>query len=206
LKNYISNEKHELEREKHEHRKQAERLAGRFGTELLDEDEALAYAAMLSQEALEAEEKKRRESHSTSVADDETVTPKSSVRGQSSSPNTEGDDELDADIAEAIRLSLNENPGPATYELSSTPPSAFDIPIKYAKGKKSASPRSKASPSRKGKMAAGSSNEKELSDLEFAMQLSLAEEASRKEAEASADDQFPPLSPMAGAKGKGRMF
>jgi hypothetical protein len=194
-----------LDREKHERRKQAERLAGRFGTELLDEEEALAYAAMLSQEALEAEEKKRRESQSTSTTGNENVTPESSV-GRSSSPTLKGDDELDADIAEAIRLSLNDSPGPVYHEPSSMPPSAFDIPIKYAKGKKTSSPRSKAGPSTKGKAVAGSSKESELSDLEFAMQLSLAEEASRKEAEASAEDQFPPLSPVAGAKGKGRML
>lgn len=38
------------------------------------------------------------------------------------------------------------------------------------------------------------------------MQLSLAEEASRKEADADEEDMFPPLSPVAGAKGKGRML
>jgi hypothetical protein len=205
LKNYIANEKFELDREKHERRKQAERMAGRFGTELLDEDEALAYAAMLSQEALEEEEKKRRESQSTAGMNSGKVTPDSIVVDQSSSPKLKGDDELNADIAEAIRLSLNDSPGPVMYKPGSTPPSAFDIPIKYAKGKKVSSPRSTASP-RKGKAAAGSSNDKELSDLEFAMQLSLAEEASRKEAEISADDQFPPLSPVAGAKGKGKMW
>jgi hypothetical protein len=203
LKNYIANEKYELEREKIERRKQDERLAGRFGTELLGEDEALAYAAMLSQESLEAEEKRRQESESCSVLSSETVTPEPSLVGQPSSPNLKGDDELDAEIAEAIRLSLGESPGFALYEPSSTPPSAFDIPIKYAKGKKASSPRSKDSPSRKGKAAAGASNEKELSDLEFAMQLSLAEEASRKEIE---EDQFPPLSPAAGSKGKGRLL
>jgi hypothetical protein len=205
LKNYIANEKYELDREKHERRKQAERMAGRFGTELLDEDEALAYAAMLSQEALEEEEKKRLDSQSTVGMGNGTVTPEASVVGQFSSPDLKGDDELDADIAEAIRLSLNDSPGPAMDEPSSTPPSAFDIPIKYAKGKKTSSPWSTASP-RKGEAAAGSSNDKEMSDLEFAMQLSLAEEASRKEAEISADDQFPPLSPVAGAKGKGKMW
>lgn len=200
LKNYIANEKHELEREKAERRKQAERMAGRFGTELLEEDEALAYAALLSQESLEAEEKRRRESES-SIYSSDTITPEPSIAGMSSSPpNIKNDDEFDADIAEAIRLSLNDSPG--MYEPSSTPPSAFDIPIKYAKGK---SPRSKDSPTRKGKAAAGASNEKELSDLEFAMQLSLAEEASRRDAEVG-DDEFPPLSPVAGAKGKGRLF
>jgi hypothetical protein len=208
LKNYIANEQHELDREKHERRKQAERMAGRFGTELLgDEDEALAYAAMLSQETLEAEEKRRRESESVDAAGSENITPEPSIMGHSSSsPNLKGDDELDADIAEAIRLSLHDSPGPVLYEPSSTPPSAFDIPIKYAKGKKMSSPYSKNSPSRKGKAVAGASNENELSDLEFAMQLSLAEEASRKEAESSGEDQFPPLSPVAGAKGKGRLL
>jgi len=202
LKNYIANEKFELERENVERRKQAERMAGRFGTELLAEEEALAYAAMLSQESLEAEEKRRRESESSALSS-ETVTPEPSIVGMSSSPNIKGDDELDADIAEAIRLSLNDSPG--MYEPSSTPPSAFDIPIKYAKGKKLSSPRAKDSPSRKGKAAAGASNEKEMSDLEFAMQLSLAEEASRRDAEAG-QDEFPPLSPVAGAKGKGRLL
>jgi hypothetical protein len=192
LKNYIANEQHELDREKHERRKQDERMAGRFGTELLGEEEALAYAAMLSQETLEAEEKRRRDS--------EILPPEPSVVGHSSSPDLKGDDELDADIAEAIRLSLSDSS--ATYEPSSTPPSAFDIPIRYAKGKKTASPRVKNSPSRKGKGAAGASNEKELSDLEFAMQLSLAEEASMRDA---GEEEFPPLSPVADGKGKGRL-
>ncbi|KAF1919568.1 hypothetical protein BDU57DRAFT_546198 [Ampelomyces quisqualis] len=206
LKNYIANEKYELEREKHERRKQAERIAGRFGTELLDDDEALAYAAMLSQETLEAEEQRRRDSESSALSID-TVTPEPSVAEQCSSSNLKGDDELDADIAEAIRLSLNESPGPAIFELSSTPASAFEIPIKYAKSKKTlSSPRSKSSPFCKGEAAVpGPSKEKELSDLEFAMQLSLAEVASRKEAENDPDEQFPPLSPAAGTKGKGRM-
>lgn len=203
LKNYIANEAYELERDKIERQKQAERLAGRFGTELLGEEEALAYAALLSQESMEAEEKCRRESEASLLSSDN-ITPEPSVVGMSSSPNVKDDDELDADIAEAIRQSLNDNPG--MYEPSSTPPSAYDIPIRYAKGKKASSPRARESPSKKGKAAAaGASNEKELSDLEFAMQLSLAEEASRKEI-GSGDDEFPPLSPVAGAKGKGKQF
>lgn len=201
LQNYIANETFELEREKIERQKQSERLAGRFGTELLDEDEALAYAAMLSQESMEADAQRRRASEASAALSSATVTPEASVLGQSLSPVLNGDDDLDADIAEAIRLSLNDSPG--MYEPASTPPSAFDIHIKYAKGKKSsASPRIKDSLSRKGKAAAGSSSQAELSDLEFAMQLSLAEEQSRKDAE----DAFPPLSPAQGGKGKGRMW
>jgi hypothetical protein len=205
LKDYIANEQFEMDRDRQERRQQADRLAGRFGTELLSEDEALAYAAMLSQESMEAEEQRRRESELSSALSSGSVTPEPSVVDHSSSPVLKDDSELDADIAEAIRLSLNENPESGAYEMSSTPPAAFDIPIKYAKGKKTASPRSRTNTPKKGKTAAGASNENELSDLEFAMQLSLAEEQSRKEIE-EADDQFPPLSPAPGGKGKERMF
>jgi hypothetical protein len=204
LKGYIANEKYEVEREKHERRKQADRMAGRFGTELLSEEEALAYAAMLSQETLEAEEQRRRESDVSFAVSSDTITPEPSLVDQSSSPDIKGDDELDADIAEAIRLSLNDSPSSGLFNASSSPPSAFDIPIKYAKGKKTGSPRSRNSTPKKGKAAAGASNETELSDLEFAMQLSLAEEQSRKELEAG--DEFPLLSPAAGGKGKGRLL
>jgi hypothetical protein len=205
LKGYIANEKYEVEREKRERRKQADRMAGRFGTELLGEEEALAYAAMLSQESLEAEEQRRRESDVSLALSSDTITPEPSLVDQSSSPDIKGDDELDADIAEAIRLSLNDSPSSGLFNASSSPPSAFDIPIKYAKGKKTGSPRSRNSTPKKGKAAAGASNETELTDLEFAMQLSLAEEQSRRELD-EAGDEFPPLSPAAGGKGKGRLL
>jgi hypothetical protein len=199
LKNYIANEQFELERDRQERHKQAEHLAGRFGTEMLSEEEALAYAAMLSQEAMEAEEQRRIEREMITLRSD-TATPEPIVQGPSSSSVVENDEELDADIAEAIRLSLNDSQGPDMFASTSTPPSAFDIPIKYAKGKKPSPSRSqKDTPE---KTMAGSSIENEMSDLEFAMQLSLAEEQSRKDAE----DAFPPLSPAAGSKGKGRMW
>ncbi|KAF2855714.1 hypothetical protein T440DRAFT_385865 [Plenodomus tracheiphilus IPT5] len=206
LNSYIADEQFELERDNLERQKQAERLAGRFGTELLSEEEALAYAAMLSQESMEAEAERRLNSESNAAIRSDTITPEASVVGSSSSPAIKNDDELDADIAEAIRLSLNTSPGSGMYDPSTTPPSAFEIPIKYAKSKKSnASSRSKNSSAKKGKALAGSSNESELSDLEFAMQLSLVEEQSRMDAE----DAFPPLSPIQGSgggKGKGRMW
>lgn len=206
LNTYIADEQFELERDELERQKQAERLAGRFGTELLNEDEALAYAAMLSQESMEAEAQRHRDSENSATCSSDTITPEASIIGSSSSPALKNKDELDADIAEAIRLSLNTVSASGQYEPSTTPPSAFEIPIKYAKSKKSnASPRSKNSPAFKGKAPAGSSNQSELSDLEFAMQLSLAEEQSRQDVE----DAFPPLSPVHGSgsgKGKGRMW
>jgi hypothetical protein len=213
LKDYIANEKYELERDKEERERQANRLAGRFGVDLLNnEDEALAYAAMLSQESLADEERKRKESEESSAVSSDTVTPEPSVHGQSTTP-TNNEEGLDADLAEAIRLSLQDNSASSVYGAES--PAAldsifdvpyetpFDIPIKYAKGRKSPT-GAKGTP--KGKKAgAGSSKDTELSDLEFALQLSLAEEQSRKEAE----DEFPPLSPTpngGNGKGKGRMI
>jgi hypothetical protein len=180
LKDYIANEKFELEREKQERSRHADRLAGRFGVDLLgSEDEALAYAAMLSQESLE-EEKRRRESESSSAVSSVTATPPSSVHH---------DDELDADLAEAIRLSLQDSPAHLPNNES---------PVKYVKGRKSSLSTSTTW------TAPESSQNGELSDLEFALQLSLAEEESRK----TAEDEFPRLSPTkgSGGKGKGRML
>ncbi|KAJ4301565.1 hypothetical protein N0V90_003658 [Kalmusia sp. IMI 367209] len=196
LKNYIDNEKHELEREKVERRKHADRLAGRFGIDLLgSEEEALAYATMLSQEAMQSEEAR---------LSSDTVTPEPSIRAQSSSPTMATDPDLDADIAEAIRLSLQDSPASGVYGSNSPAPNDdWDIPVKYAKGKKTP-PRSKGSPTGPSKASGASSSGKdaELSDLEFALQLSLAEEQSRNEIEGH---EFPPLSPRAGAgKGKGK--
>lgn len=62
-------------------------------------------------------------------------------------------------------------------------------------------------PSGKAKASDGSSNADEMSDLEFALQLSLAEEQSKKDADTN---DFPPLSPTprynGTGKGKGKML
>jgi hypothetical protein len=201
FKGYIENEKFELEREKIQRQKQAERKAARYGTELLeDEDEALAYALLLSQENAEAEEKKRRESEFIELSRQDTIKP--SVQSSSNNDINTIEEDLDPEIAEAIRLSLAGGNGSDPFWSDSTEPSPFDIPIKYTKGKKSASNSPWGTPAKHGKGAGGSSNGNELSDLEFAMQLSLAEEQSRKEME---EDQFPALSPRpGGGKGKGK--
>jgi hypothetical protein len=203
LKDYIANEKYELEREKEERRKRTERLAGRFGIDLLgNEDEALAYATLLSQEALELDEKKRRQSESSSALSSETITPEPSVNGIAAVPT---DDEMDEDMREAIRLSLQENDAACFHTGSPISGSGFDIPIRYAKNRKSSpkrSPRKTPSPPLDGSAAGGSGRPNELSDLEFALQLSLAEERSRREM-LGESEEFPPLSPSPGAKGKG---
>ncbi|KAK5121776.1 hypothetical protein LTR85_004651 [Meristemomyces frigidus] len=205
LKDYIASEKHDLDREKKQRQKDAQRFAGRFGTELLDgsEEEMLAYAAMLSQETLEQETLRRSSdtstAASTAVSTDHstwatgTATPAGSLSPHIATPKT--DAELDADLAEAIRQSLAASPTKGGY----------DIPIRHAKprGRKPSSARAspKVSP-----LLAGTSKATEMSDLDFALQLSLAEEQSKKEA----SEAFPALSSpgggnVRGGKGKAKM-
>ncbi|KAF2747914.1 hypothetical protein M011DRAFT_402069 [Sporormia fimetaria CBS 119925] len=183
IESYIESEKYELEREEKEQRQQAARLAGRFGVDLLDnEDEALAYATLLSQEALANDELRRREVEAKNARTEAVPAAPASVPM---------DEEVDPDIAEAIRQSLE-----VSSPVSRSPSPIFDIPVKIAKTQKGSSSKAKASG------AAGMSTEEELSDLEFAIQLSLAEEQSRKEL--LGEDEFPPLSPSPGDKGKGK--
>jgi hypothetical protein len=194
LKDYIANEKFELDREKDQKRKEAQRFAGRFGTHLLDgsEEEMLAYAAMLSQEALEQDNKRRTSETSTAVSSADHVTPTGSSSPVESTPKT--DEELDADVAEAIRQSLAD---------SSPSPASFNIPIRQgkAKGRKPSPPRTSPGPS---PSLGGASRANELSDLDFAIQLSLAEEQSKADAGVAQRDEFPALGGRAGGKGKGR--
>lgn len=192
LKDYIANERYELDREKEQRKKDSQRFAGRFGTELLDgsEEEMLAYAAMLSEETLQEENHRRASDTSTAVSSTEATgnaTPIGSPSPVHSTPKT--DEEIDADMAEAIRQSL----------ASSSDGGGFGIPIKQAKpkGRKSSTP---ARSPRQSPYLAGSSKASEMSDLDFAIQLSLAEEQSKKDA---ASDALP--APSSGnGKGKGK--
>ena len=199
LKDYIANEKFELDREKEQKRKEAQRFAGRFGTGLLDgsEEEMIAYAAMLSQESLERENKRRVSDTSAAVSTDQSTlatgnaTPTGSVSPVESTPKT--DEELDADVAEAIRQSLASSPSP----------SPFDVPIKQAKTKVRKPSPARDSP-RSSPLVACSSKANELSDLDFAIQLSLAEEQSKQESTPAKADEFPALSPSVHGSGKGK--
>nr|OQO15949.1 hypothetical protein B0A51_18620 [Rachicladosporium sp. CCFEE 5018] len=200
VKDYIANEKLELEREKQQRRKETHRFAGRFGTELLDgsEEEMIAYAAMLSQETHE-QEQVRRSSDTTSATDSAAVASSDALTpAQSPSPRAiipKSDEEFDADVAEAIRLSL----------AASNAAAPFDIPIRKAKtkgGKKSAS--NKTSPQSSPTTIAGSSGGVELGDLDFAIQLSLAEERSRTDAAVNGNGRAVSGDLVSG-KGKGRL-
>lgn len=200
---FIADEAAELERERLEKRKKEERLRGRFGVELLEgasDEEMLAYAAMLSQESHELEMVRRASDPSaaseTAWSSSSAVTPVQTPSPQRSSPPTTSplaaQEELDPDIAEAIRLSLAAESGPRGGE----------IPIRQAKQKgkrKSSSAVGSWSPAA---LAAGGSGgakrDEELDDLEFALRLSLAEEQSRADAGSGDADEW-----VAG-KGKGR--
>ncbi len=186
IKDYISNERFEMERDKVVRQKEKERLTGRFGTNLLgegaSEEEMLAYATMLSEEAFSSDQQKRVEDPGSSP-----VLPPSRSQGQN---NT------DAELEEAIRLSLLDS-----EQASSSPADEFNIPIKYAKSSKQGTP----SKSTKAGSSKAQAEKHEVDDLEFAMQLSLAEEQSRL----AMDEDFPALSPASssgseGRKGKGK--
>lgn len=216
LKDYIANEKFELEREKEQRKKDSARFAGRFGTEMLDgsEEELLAYAAMLSQESLEQDNLRRASDASTAVSSGGKVTPTGtgsvttgSVGTPATKPTPKSDDELDADMAEAIRQSLASSPSGNAYE----------IPIRKAKGKgRRGSPNQASPPKQQGSPGllgrASGSKAEEMSDLEFAMQLSLAEEESKRafDGGGAGEDGYPALSPSGEhdrlAKGKGRVL
>ncbi|MCJ1304574.1 hypothetical protein MMC08_007387 [Hypocenomyce scalaris] len=201
LKEYIANERLELEREKEHKRKEEERLAGRFGVDLLgpgaSEDEILAYATLLSEEALVTDEQRKKSESEGSTGENVMV----DVVNAPTPPQSVNDREDDTDIAEAIRLSLQE-----ADTTSGTENSFFtDIPIRYAKSRKFPS-----STSADQGIGAGSSRDPEAEDLDFALQLSLAEERSKRQR--GAVEEFPVLAKSSSSsptqtgssKGKGK--
>ena len=181
LKDYIINEKLELEREKRNKREEQKRLAGRFGVDLLgpgaSDDEILAYATMLSEETALSDRLSRMnvgEGESSDTITEEAVASLASSAAQ---------DDLDDDIAKAIRLSLQENSNALPDAIGNA--DAHEYPVKYAKVR-----RNKASPSGSPPRSDAYTSSPEadqafqvpqhgLDDLEFALQLSQAEEDSR---------------------------
>ncbi|KAI9723938.1 MAG: hypothetical protein M1812_000656 [Candelaria pacifica] len=202
LKEYIANEKLELENQKRVSKREAERLTGRFGVDLLGKDaseaEILAYATMLSEESL-AQDVERRQSESSqgSISDKVwhrgSVISDDSMTGQSLAGLLDEREDDDASIAEAIRLSLLNGDDPGLQASSVT----RNASIKYTEGRQR--PSSPSPPT--SNTGRGSSQPTLEADLDFALQLSLAEEQSR-------NDIFPTLvgshSSTSSAKGKGK--
>jgi F-box-like len=221
LAEYIENEKLELVREKEYRKKERERLAGRFGVGLLDsEEEVLAYARMLSEETFRADEERKRSevegqndeiagSSDGDVWSSETATPEGSAVGWSSALGasspvaaaTSTQTEMDLDMAEAIRLSLLNEPshGSSSDNALAFPPkntSLDTFPIRYVTRR---SPSS--SPSRGTKAAVVAVAGAGDLDLEHALRLSLMESGEKEEFPVLGKDGNPA---GAGEKGKGK--
>ncbi|KAK5310941.1 hypothetical protein LTR70_009124 [Exophiala xenobiotica] len=168
LRDYITDERLELEREKTVKKKEQERLVNRFGTGLLGEgateEEMLAYAAMLSEESHVSDEARRQASPP--------------MKQSSSSVQPEEAQAMDAELEEAIRLSLLDT------EVAAESPQTtdFDVPIRLGKKSRHGTPSKtkQASPSSSKPVRSASDD-----DLEFALQLSMAEQESRRIADES---------------------
>ena len=199
LMDYIATEQEDLRQEKLRRNREEARLLGRFGVGLggLTDEEALKYAELVSAEAFQKDEERRMSDAMSgeSVGDwsSATATPEGSVM-RSSSPQYKTDDELESDIEKAIRLSLLDG-----VDESGSPPRAsgsgcYDIPIVYKQKKLRRSASSSPSTSQASRSRA--KPPVAADDLEFALQLSLAEERSR------GDGEYPALESK--GKGKGR--
>ena len=185
LRDIIADERLELESEKTNKRKEQDRLASRFGTSLLgegaSEEEMLAYATMLSEESYTSDAIKRYPSPPSEAP----ATPTDASRVA----------EQDAELDEAIRLSLLDTD--AAYESSQS--TNFDVPIRYGRKSKHSTPS---------KPVLGSSSQtmrsKSEEELEFALQLSKAEEESKLFAD---EHEFPTLAKSnsgSSVEGKGK--
>ncbi|KAI1776974.1 hypothetical protein F4818DRAFT_365672 [Hypoxylon cercidicola] len=231
VQGYIAAEAEELRNEQQHQAREQARLRSRFGVGLgdLTEEEAIRYAEMVSQEAFLADEQRRASASDTGSAADfdttsssgSTITPDPSVTGPSplaasSSAHNDATDESDYElqIQAAIRLSLLEGVNDMGASPRASSSGEYDIPItiKERRGKRSSSssPSSSHTPIVKRAESPGpaESSSKPIvdADLEFALQLSLAEEESRKASLAALDgeDEFPSLGGSGLGKGKGR--
>ncbi|KAI0840772.1 hypothetical protein F5Y06DRAFT_229948 [Hypoxylon sp. FL0890] len=232
VKGYIAAEAEELRNEQQHKAREEARLRSRFGVGLgdLTEEEAIRYAEMVSQESFLLDEQRRTSASDTGSAADfdttsssgSTVTPDPSVTGPSplatsSTTHNEATDENDYEhqIQTAIRLSLLEgvNGMGRSPRASSSGECDTPITIKEEQGimSSSSSPLSNLTPIVKPaesiNSVAASSQAVADDDLEFALQLSLAEEESRKSTFAALgnmDEEFPTLGGSGLGKGKGR--
>ncbi|KAI0852979.1 hypothetical protein F5Y00DRAFT_226496 [Daldinia vernicosa] len=233
VEDYIAAEAEELRSEQRQKEREQARLRSRFGVGFgdLTEEEALRYAEMVSQESFLLDRQRRISTSDTGSAADfdttfssgSTVTPDPSVTdlsppvaSSSADNNTADESDYERQIQAAIRLSLMEgvNDTGSSPRASSSGEYAAPITIKDKRIKKSSFSSSPSSshtpvvkPSESSSFAATSSNLVVDDDLEFALQLSLAEEESRKASMAAleyVDDEFPTLGGSGLGKGKGK--
>ncbi|KAI1852503.1 hypothetical protein JX266_002681 [Neoarthrinium moseri] len=233
VKGYIAAETEELRLEQEHKAREQTRLRARFGVGLADltEEEALRYAEMVSQESFLLDEQRRTSASDTGSAFDttstsgrslDTVTPDPSVSGvtppaastsaAAHAPDDESDYELQ--IQQALRLSLLEGVNDAGQSPREHSSESYEFPVMYKekRGKRSPStPSSSQTPvvQRAGSSGAAAEGHDMDDDLRLALELSLAEEESRKLSQASASvggNDFPALAPVGKGKGKERAF
>ncbi|KAI9794441.1 MAG: hypothetical protein M1816_005511 [Peltula sp. TS41687] len=207
LKDYIDNERLELQLEKDRKKKEASLLAGRFGVGLLgqgaNDEEMMAYAKWLSEESFAHDKEKRKVETDGMRGGDSQVVLSSSSSSETITPegSTVQDDCVDEDLAEALQRSLTDSVGNPEN----------NIPTKYIRRNQRSSSSSTASMFKFTTVGGPSSLSSSSShfqrritypddeDLDFALQLSLAEEESRKAAMAASsmkqesEDDFPAL-------------
>ncbi|KAI8958691.1 hypothetical protein F5Y11DRAFT_335527 [Daldinia sp. FL1419] len=235
IEGYIAEEAEELRNEQKREERERARLRSRFGVgfgfEDLTEEEALRYAEMVSQESFLLDEQRRASASDTGSAADfdttssfgSTVTPDPSVTepsalAASSSADNHAADESDYErqIQAAIRLSLMEGVSETPSSSRTDSSGEWVVPV-TVKEKRSKKPSSMSLPSsshapvvqkpESSSFATSSSNAVVDDDLEFALQLSLAEEESRKASLAAMEneeDEFPTLGGSGLGKGKGK--
>ncbi|KAI0132239.1 F-box domain-containing protein [Xylariales sp. AK1849] len=232
VKGYIAAEAEELRIEQQHKAREQARLRSRFGVGLgdLTEEEALRYAEMVSQESFLLDEQRRTSASDTGSAADldttstsgrsmDTVTPDPSVTGlsppaASSSANihaTDDESDYELQIQRALRLSLLEGVNDAGQSPRGNSSGDYEFPVTYKekRGKRTpSSPSSSHTPmvqraESSSLMASPGTDE----DLRLALELSLAEEESRRSSLAGLgiqDDDFPALGGSSIGKGKGR--
>ncbi|RYC61774.1 hypothetical protein CHU98_g4436 [Xylaria longipes] len=205
------------------------------GINNLSEEEALQYAEMISQESFLQDQQRRISNSDTGSAADfdtasttgsmDTITPDPSVAdaspptgNTSTAVETMSESEYELQIQTAIRLSLLEGVNDLGRSPMGHSSSEFDGPItfKEKKSKRSSSSSLSRSPSssrtpmvkRAGSSSTAMMNTLPIADddLELALQLSLAEEESRKTVVGlqTSEDEFPPLNGDGLGKGKGK--
>jgi hypothetical protein len=242
VSSYIAAEEAELRHEQENRSRELTRLQKRFGVGLgdLTEEEAIRYAQMISEEAFLQDEQRRLSASDTGSAADfgdtasstgsiDTVTPEPSLSGASSgAPNLqplqeETDDDYEAQIQRAIRLSLLEGVNDAGQSPRGQSSGEYEFQVKIktkSKDKKKGKGSSSASPAISTPMVPYGESSQALGsdsglgadadeDLALALRLSLEEEearqsrASQAAALDSAFDEYPALEVKGKGKGKG---
>jgi len=227
VKGYIAAEAEELHNERRHKAREQARLRSRFGVGISDmtEEEALQYAEIISQESFLLDEQRRASASDTASAADldttsttgsmDAVTPDPSVTDLSPpTAETLDESEYELQIQTAIRLSLLEGVNDLGRSPKGNSSGEFDGPITFKEKRGKRSPSSSPSSSHTPLVQGGDSSSRATiqdfavadDDLELALQLSLAEEESRKAMARfeSSEDEFPPLGGDGQGKGKGK--